>query len=108
MKNKKVFIADANAYCREKLSAELNPVTTARDLQKLVHLWSASSLTLGIYYTNRSPVSTNIWAEFATKLCFFRLVEKIHPTIYTSRYYEAQKTLLWLTTQIKELPADFY
>jgi hypothetical protein len=26
-----------------------------------------------IYYTNRSGVSTKIWAEFATKLCFFRL-----------------------------------
>ena len=33
-------------------------------------------LTLGIYYTNTSPLSTIIWAQFATKLCFFRLVRE--------------------------------
>jgi hypothetical protein len=26
-------------------------------------------LTLGIYYTNKSPVSTIIWLNIATKLC---------------------------------------
>jgi len=34
------------------------------------------ALTLGIYYTNTTPVSTNIWPEFATKLCFFPLVRE--------------------------------
>jgi len=29
-------------------------------------LWAT---TLGIYYTNTSPVSTIIWLKFATKLC---------------------------------------
>ena len=30
---------------------------------------ASKPLTLGIYYTNTSPLSTIIWPNFATKLC---------------------------------------
>lgn len=35
-------------------------------------------LTLGIYYTNTTPLSTIIYAEFGTKLCFFPSCLKSH------------------------------
>jgi len=43
----------------------------------LSKIWPTKPLTLGIYYTNRSLLSTIIWPQFATKLCFFPVFEKI-------------------------------
>ena len=43
-------------------------------MPKLLRIMGRKASNTWIYYTNRSPVSTNIWPEFATKLCFFGLV----------------------------------
>jgi hypothetical protein len=36
----------------------------------------AKALTPGIFYTNTSALSTNFYAEFGTKLCFFGLLRE--------------------------------
>ena len=66
MCNTKVFIAYRDGLTVVgNYSLVVAKTCKALNCQKL----RVENMTLGIYYTNKSPVSTIIWLKFATKLC---------------------------------------
>lgn len=66
MCNTKVFIAYRDGLTVVgNYSLVVAKTRKALNCQKL----RVENMTLGIYYTNKSPVSTIIWLNFATKLC---------------------------------------
>lgn len=85
---------------RNVLSGFSSPTSRCRPVVKW---WPAKLLTHGIYYTNTRPLSTIIWSEFATKLCFFRLIEKI-VMVQMVRCFSVREPLVKLSRPAFKVP----